>query len=122
MRSHSLLTSERPLTHVAAEHGTMRRRVTMLLHCFLAAEAPLALVTCVSAAESCVVGACVILQCQIGTESFGANGTLFRHGEEGLMLQEVNQGKLGYLEVEYVYPTLCHHELLLMWLGSTAKK
>jgi hypothetical protein len=76
-----LLTCKGPLTHVAAEHGTMRRCVTMLLHRFLAAESLLAFGAHVSTAKSCVFGACVKPQRGLGRELLGANGTRVRHGK-----------------------------------------
>jgi len=94
MLCHSLITSKRPLTNVASKHGNMRRRNTlgrrytmrrcaaMLLHRFVAAEASLAFVTCMSAAESGVVGTRVVPQRDFGSEVLGANGTLMCHGDE----------------------------------------
>lgn len=62
MTCHSLLTSKKLLTHVAAEHIIMRWCVAMLLHCFLTAELPIAFAAHVSMAEGCIVGARVVLQ------------------------------------------------------------
>jgi len=67
MQSHSLLASEKLLTNVAAERGTMRQCVAMLIYLSLDAEPRLAFVTCVSAAEGGVLGARVVFQRLFGS-------------------------------------------------------
>lgn len=68
MQSDSLLASERLLTYVTAERDILRRCVAVLLHRSLAAELSSAFVTCVSAAESGVIGARVALKRLFGSE------------------------------------------------------
>jgi hypothetical protein len=82
---HSLPTSERPLTHVAGEHGIVRWSVAMLLHRPLAAERLLAFGAQVGTAEGCVVSAGVLSQHVSGSEFLGAKWTLVLHCEEYLV-------------------------------------